>query len=147
MGERHMMVQQRLHGGCLLLLSGLLPALFAPCARADEKPKLPKLLIDSHMHVWSGDPARFPFAHPYEPKFMPPKIPATVEILIEEMDRYGVSHCVLVQTNSHGWDNRYLVECVKKHPKRFRGQDLIDPTDANVADKLEYWMKKHGLAR
>src|SRR5262249_21489655 len=105
-----------------------------------------RLLIDSHMHVWTGDPERFPFAHPYDAKFTPPKIPATVEALVAEMDQKGVSHCVLVQTISHGWDNRYLAECLKRHPKRFKGQGLIDPTDPNVADKLEYWMTKHNLA-
>src|SRR5438132_241104 len=115
-----------------------------PAAAGD--PKRQRLLIDSHMHVWSDDPVRFPFAHPYEPKFMPPKIPATLETLLAEMDRQGVSHCVLVQTISHGWDNRYLADCLKAHPRRFKGQGLIDPTDAKVADKLEYWMTKHKLA-
>jgi predicted TIM-barrel fold metal-dependent hydrolase len=102
-------------------------------------------IIDVHMHVWSGDPVRFPFAHPYDPKFKPPRIAATVELVLEEMKHSGVTHCVLVQTISHGWDNRYLVECVKAHPKKFRGQGLIDPTDPKVADKLEYWMRQ-GLA-
>jgi predicted TIM-barrel fold metal-dependent hydrolase len=98
------------------------------------------------MHVWSGDEERFPFAHPYQRDFKPPKIAATVELLVKEMDEFGVSHCVLVQTISHGWDNRYLVHCVKAHPTRFRGHGLIDPTDPKVADKLEYWMREHALA-
>jgi predicted TIM-barrel fold metal-dependent hydrolase len=128
-------------GSMTLLVSALL--LLTPAAA--DQPKS-RLLIDAHMHVWSGDQQRFPFAHPYEPKFMPPKIAATVEILIEEMDRHGVSQCVLVQTISHGWDNSYLADCLKRYPKRFRGQGLIDPTDPKVADKLEYWVTKHGLA-
>src|SRR4051812_32094970 len=49
-------------------------------------PKKPTLLIDAHMHVWSGDPLQFPFAHPYDAKFKPPAIAATVERVIEEMD-------------------------------------------------------------
>jgi predicted TIM-barrel fold metal-dependent hydrolase len=98
------------------------------------------------MHVWSGDPVRFPFAHPYDPKFKPPKIAASVELLLKEMDEFGISHCVLVQTISHGWDNRYLVQCLKTQPKRFRGHGLIDPTDSNVAEKLEFWVRQHGLA-
>src|SRR5262245_19942422 len=104
------------------------------------------LRIDSHMHVWSDDPVKFPFAHPYNAKFVPPKTAASLELLVKEMDEHGVTHCVLVQTISHGWDNRYLMHCLKAQPKRFRGQGLIDPTDPNVADKLEYWMKEHGLA-
>lgn len=98
------------------------------------------------MHVWSDDPARFPFAHPYDPKFKLPKIAATVEMLLEEMDRFGITHCVLVQVIYYGWDNRYVAHCVKAHPKRFRAQGLIDPTDPKVADKLEYWVRQHGLS-
>ncbi|MBI2947458.1 MAG: amidohydrolase [Verrucomicrobia bacterium] len=102
-------------------------------------------VIDTHMHIWSGDLGRFPFAHPYDPNLKPPPIAATVELLVKEMDEFGISHCVLVQTIYHGWDNRYLVQCLKVHPKRFRGHGLIDPTDPKVADRLEYWVREHGL--
>lgn len=105
-----------------------------------------KPLIDTHMHVWSGDPARFPFAHPYMANYTPPKTAATVELLVKEMNESGVTGCVLVQTICHGWDNRYLVHCMRADPKRFRGQGLIDPTDPKAAEKLEYWMKQHRLS-
>src|SRR5262245_50417154 len=108
---------------------------------ADKSP-----IIDTHMHVWSDDAARFPFDHPYDPKYQPPKIPASLEILRKEMNESVVTHCVLVQTICHGWDNRYLVHCLKAHPKRFRGHGLIDPTDPKVADKLVFWVREHGLA-
>lgn len=127
--------------GVLSLVAGLM----SRSAVADDAKPEP-LVIDSHMHVWSDDLTRFPFAHPYEPKFKPPKTPASLELLLKEMDEHGVTHCVLVQTIYHGWDNGYLAKCLKAQPKRFRGQGLIDPTDPKVADKLEYWMCKHGLA-
>lgn len=123
------------HAAGLALASG------ADVARAADKAPL----IDTHMHVWGDDSERYPFAHPYEPNFKAPKIPASLEILRKEMDESGVTHCVLVQTIYHGWDNRYLVHCCKADPQRFRGQGLIDPTDPKVADKLEFWMTKHGL--
>ncbi|MBI4662007.1 MAG: amidohydrolase [Verrucomicrobia bacterium] len=117
----------------------------APSMLAEEaSAKTPA--IDTHMHVWSGDPDRFPFAHPYEPNFKPPPIAATVELLLREMDEFGITHCVLVQTISHGWDNRYLAHCLKAHPKRFRGHGLIDPTDPTVAEKLAFWVREHGFA-
>lgn len=130
-----------MHGKIVLALLGSV----ALAGAGEPKKKRPPV-IDVHMHVWSGDPVRFPFAHPYNPKFVAPKIAATVELLVEEMNKNGIDQCVLVQTISHGWDNRYLAHCVKTNPKRFRGQGLIDPTDPKVADKLEYWMTKHGLA-
>jgi predicted TIM-barrel fold metal-dependent hydrolase len=111
-----------------------------------DRPADRALLIDTHMHVWAGDTKRFPFAHPYDPKFKPPRTAGTAELLLKEMDAFGVSHCVLVQAIYHGWDNRYLVDCLKAHPKRFRGQGLIDPTDPKVAQKLEFWVKEHGLS-
>lgn len=124
------------------------PAVLAQVPRADATDRVAgkSTVIDTHMHVWSGDPQRFPFAHPYDPAFKPPKMAATVEVLLKEMNEFGISHCVLVQTISHGWDNSYLGHCLRAYPKRFRGQGLIDPTDPKVAEKLEHWVKKHGLA-
>src|SRR5262245_19217097 len=104
--------------------STLLICLCLLAARAAHSGDKRPLLVDAHMHVWSDDPARFPFAHPYDAKFAPPKIAASLDRLIKEMDESGVDRCVLVQTISHGWDNRYLVHCLKAHPKRFRGQGL-----------------------
>ena len=121
-------------------------ALSAMSAAPAEQSTSNAPIIDTHMHVWSGEPERFPFAHPYEPNFKPPPIAATVELLLKEMDEFGISHCVLVQTISHGWDNRYLVQCLKAHPKRFRGHGLIDPTDPKAAEKLDYWVRQQGLA-
>ena len=103
-------------------------------------------VIDSHLHVWSNDTARFPFAHPNDRNFKPPPIAGTAEAALEEMDQHGVDAAVLVQVIYYGWDNRYLAECLRKQPRRFRGQGLIDPTDPNVADRLEYWMREHHLS-
>jgi predicted TIM-barrel fold metal-dependent hydrolase len=112
----------------------------APLAAA----RLP--VVDAHMHVWTDDLARFPISHPYDPSFKLPPIAGSVEMLIEEMDRYAIGYAVLVQVIYYGWDNRYLAQCVQRYPKRFRAQGLIDPTDTNVADKLAYWMQEHGFA-
>jgi predicted TIM-barrel fold metal-dependent hydrolase len=108
---------------------------------ADPAKKSP--IIDTHMHVWSGDPQKFPLVHPYNPNNPPPTSIGTQEVLLKEMDEFGITQCVLVQAIYHGWDNLYIAHCLKKHPQKFRGQGLIDPTDPNVADKLEFWMKEH----
>jgi predicted TIM-barrel fold metal-dependent hydrolase len=98
------------------------------------------------MHVWSKDAKRFPFVHPYDPQFKGPPCEGTVEMLLEDMDRNGVSHAILVQVIFHGWDNRYIAECVRAHPGRFRAHGLIDPKDPAVSEKLVYWVKEHGLS-
>jgi predicted TIM-barrel fold metal-dependent hydrolase len=102
-------------------------------------------VVDTHMHVWASDRARYPFAHPYVPKAELGG-DGTVEVLLRDMDANGVTHCILVQVIHHGWDNSYVADCVTAHPKRLRGHGLIDPTDPNVAAKLEYWVRERGLA-
>lgn len=103
-------------------------------------------VVDAHMHVWSGDTARFPFAHPTDRNFKPPAIAGTAEVLIEEMDQQAIDFAVLVQVIYYGWDNRYLAEVFRRHPRRFRAQGLIDPTALDVAAKLEFWMREHGFS-
>jgi predicted TIM-barrel fold metal-dependent hydrolase len=103
-------------------------------------------VVDTHMHVWSHDAERFPFRHPYNPRFEPPPIRGSVEMLLSDMDAHGVTHAILVQVIYHGWDNRYVAHCVRAHPDRFRAHGLIDPTDPHVADKLTEWVAEHGLS-
>ena len=102
-------------------------------------------VIDTHMHVWANDPKRYPFPHPYTENFQETPHPATLEMLVEDMDQFGCDGAVLVQVIYHGWDNLYVADCAKRFPDRLRAHGLIDPTDPKVADKLEYWMKEHGL--
>jgi len=127
------------------IVAGAAPAMLALGQRAVAGGDSQRLVIDAHMHVWANDQQRFPFAHPYVKNYEGMPHAGTVEMLIEDMDQHGCTHCVLVQTICHGWDNAYLADCVKRYPARFRGHGLIDPTDAKVADKLEYWTKEHGL--
>lgn len=103
-------------------------------------------VIDTHMHVWANDPRRYPFPHPYDKSFKLPPHEATLEMLLDDMDRNGCTHAVLVQVIYHGWDNSYVADCVRRHPRRFKAHGLIDPTDPQVARKLEFWVKEHGLA-
>ena len=98
-------------------------------------------VIDTHMHVWSDDPERFP----YKEGIKLSKV-GMLELLLTEMDKNGVDYCVLVQSIHHQWDNRYVAHCLKEQPNRFRVQGLIDPTKVGVEKKLEYWMKEHGFS-
>jgi predicted TIM-barrel fold metal-dependent hydrolase len=120
---------------------GALPAALA--AAGENQAKSP--VIDTHMHVWANDPRRYPFPHPYLSDFAGAPHEATVEMLIDDMDRHGCTHAVLVQVIYHGWDNRYVADCVRRFPERFKAHGLIDPTDPRVAEKLEFWIKEHGL--
>lgn len=118
-------------------------AMGAPLTAAEPDRK--RFVIDTHMHIWSGDLEKFPFRDSVTraPVVDPNKTAGTVELLLKEMEEFGVTHCVLVQALFHGWDNAYVAHCLKQHPKRFRAHGLIDPTDPRVADKLEFWMREH----
>ena len=115
--------------------------------QAEPAEVAPSPIIDTHMHVWSNNEGRYPFPHPYVPDFSIRDVPhqATVEMLIADMDQNACTHAVLVQVIYHGWDNSYLADCVKRFPDRLKGHGLIDPTDPNVADRLEFWVREHGL--
>ena len=123
----------------------VLPHSVAGVARGAEVAGLGPV-IDTHMHVWASDLERYPCRHPYLDDFQGPEVPATVEMLIDDMDQSGCTHAVLVQVIYHGWDNAYVADCVGRYPKRLRAHGLIDPTDPNVADRLSYWVRERGLA-
>jgi predicted TIM-barrel fold metal-dependent hydrolase len=124
--------------------SASLGALSAAPVRAGET--VNPTVVDTHMHVWAKkDSERYAFPYPYGSNFEGPPHQGTIEMLMEDMDRHGCTHAVLVQVIYHGWDNTYIADCVKQHPQRLRAHGLIDPTDPKVADKLEFWMKEHGL--
>lgn len=138
--DRRRLVQAAGGAAALALLPATTPAWGAHAPR--NKPPI----IDTHMHVWAKDPKRYPFPHPYDKDFQLPPHEGTLEMLIEDMDRHGCTHAVLVQVIYHGWDNAYVADCVTKYPRRLKAHGLIDPTDPKVADKLEYWIKERGLA-
>ena len=117
-----------------------LPACFALGTRAKPAP-----IIDTHMHVWADDAKKYPFQHPYKRDFKDAPHPATVEMLLRDMDQHGCTHSVLVQVIYHGWDNSYVADCARQYPARLKAHGLIDPTDPHVANKLEFWVKEHGL--
>ncbi len=54
-------------------------------------------IVDTHMHVWPADSERFPFPHPYDTDFKPPPVAGTLEMLLEEMNLFGIDYAILVQ--------------------------------------------------
>ena len=99
------------------------------------------MLIDTHVHVWPLDDA--PGHRPVEgAKVGHPKEAAPVEWLLQDMEEFGIDHCVLVQSSAFGWDNRYMVECLERYPGKFKAIGLVDPLDANNSDQLWYWVNR-----
>lgn len=99
--------------------------------------------IDSHVHVWANN-ARFPFAPGAN---VPPNIDASVEALLRRMDANRVARTVLIQVIHYKWDNRYLVDCLRRYPGRFAGVCRVDPEDPNAPEDLSRWTAQgcHGV--
>lgn len=96
-----------------------------------SKPKLtlPRGACDAHVHVF-GPRARFPFAdgRSYTPS------DATKEMLFALHARLGIEHCVIVQPNCHGTDNRVTEDAIAASGHSYKGVALVrtDVSDAEL---------------
>jgi predicted TIM-barrel fold metal-dependent hydrolase len=88
-------------------------------------------IIDSHVHVWSRKPA-----YPFAPGATVPEIDASAEALLHLMDDYQIARTVLIQVIHYKWDNRYLVDTLRRYPRRFTGVCRVNPEDPGAPDHL-----------
>jgi L-fuconolactonase len=75
------------------------------------------VIVDSHTHASTNW---------FEP----------VEMLLHQMDTYGVTHAVLIQDNVQP-DNSYHAECVRRFPGRFANVVFVDFNSAVAGDELQ----------
>ncbi len=93
-------------------------------AWAVDRPKGP--IVETHVHLFSADTKRFPFApdSPYKAEPLP----------VEEYVRFavsaGIDRAVIVSPEPYQDDYRYLEYCFTKEPSPgfFKGICLLDPT-------------------
>lgn len=82
--------------------------------------------IDAHSHIWPPDTDQFPLAPGKTKKDLDPPSFTDDELMALARPE-GVGRVVLIQHSVfHLWDNSYLVDAVKRHPKRFRVQGMVD---------------------
>lgn len=101
-----------------------------------------RVLIDSHVHVWTRD-KRYPFAE----GAVVPSVDATAESLLTLMGDNDVDRTVLIQVIHYRWDNSYLVDILRQYPGRFSGVCRVNPEDPAAPDHLSHWIEKgcHGV--
>jgi L-fuconolactonase len=95
-------------------------------------------VVDTHAHIISSDPTRFPYA-PLSGVL--PDWPADRFVdaarLLGRMQQAGVDRAVLVQYSSaHGYDNRYVLAMAQQHPDRFVAVCTVDGLQSDAADLL-----------
>ncbi|MBK9167700.1 MAG: amidohydrolase [Bryobacterales bacterium] len=105
--------------------------------------KKDRLIIDTHLEVWTLDP-KFPFAHPERPNLVV-KEPAPIENQVSQMKDFNLRYAVLVNPRYFGWDNSYIRHSLHSYPDLFVAHGLINPEDPNVAERLRYWVVEHGF--
>jgi predicted TIM-barrel fold metal-dependent hydrolase len=116
---------------------------FLSALAASVAPAKDRLIIDTHLEVWTLDP-KFPFGHPERPDAKP-SIAAPIENQVEQMKDFGLKYAVLINPRYFGWDNSYISYSLHKYPKLFVAHGLINPEDPNVTERLRYWVKEHGF--
>lgn len=91
--------------------------------------------IDAHVHVWTDDVARYPLAAGFTREAMKPRrfTPADLLALCIPL---GVDRVVLIQMNFYGYDNSYMLECIRRHPGVFAGIAQVDEHGADPAAEI-----------
>lgn len=125
-----------------LLIAAAAAASSARLAAAAPEEK--RLLIDTHLEVWTFDP-KFPFNHPEKGKDVDAKIEAPIENQVEQMRDFGIRYAVLINPRYFGWDNSYIADCLRRYPKLFVAHGLLQPEDPKIVDRLRYWVQERGF--
>ncbi len=96
-------------------------------------------IVDTHMHVWKIDPPRYTLERTLRDVPLP-TTDAPVEDLLIDNAAAGVTHTVLVQPSTAGWNNRYVTESAVQRPALLAAHGLIDPDNKQNAADLRRWM-------
>ena len=88
-------------------------------------------IIDSHLHVWADTNEATNQGFPYADGQDPPdslKEVASTAALLKQMDANSVDGSLIVQPINHEFDHSYVMKAIEKHPNRFKGMLLHDPS-------------------
>jgi predicted TIM-barrel fold metal-dependent hydrolase len=93
-------------------------------ANAQTKDELP--WIDAHSHIWAPETDKFPLVPGLTKKDLAPPSFTDDELMALARPE-GVGRVVLIQHSVyHLFDNSYLVDAVRRHPKQFRVVGMVD---------------------
>ncbi len=97
------------------------------------------MIIDSHLHVWSDDPERYPWAGEGTAEA------GTVALLLETMAKHGVDKACIVQPIHYLFDNRYVADCLSRYPTTFAGIAIMDRRAPDAVERLERLVSEDGF--
>ena len=128
MNATHLSRREILAAACLVA-----PALGAPRPAG--------VLIDTHVHLFAADQARFPY-HPKGP-YKPP--PQPLESYLAFASEAKIDHVVIVHPEPYQDDHRYLEYCFANEPSPqfFKGTCLFDPIAPETPSRMEALVRKY----
>lgn len=95
-------------------------------------------VIDIHPHIISDDDTAYPRA-PIggEQSEWAKHRPVTLERFLAAMDESGVQKAAIVQASTcYGYDNRYLIDSIKKAPDRITGVATVDVVTEGAPERI-----------
>ena len=100
--------------------------------------------IDAHVHVWTPDTRTYPLAAGFTVKkdMVPPSF--TPEELFAHCRPQGVERVVLIQMSFYQYDNRYMLDMIRKHSGVFSGVGILDENAPRVLDTMKS-LTRHGV--
>ncbi len=110
---------------------------------------LPFKLFDTHTHLYSPDAAKYPFKPDIAAVRKAKAIahPVTPEVLFKAWDDAGVEMGCGVQYNTTYYtDDRYLLDCAEKYPKRISPVVILEPADPATPCALKSMAKAYGIS-
>ena len=113
------------------------------------------MIVDTHVHVVSDDRTAYPQVSDGAHGAGAPSVrdigqpewpPLTGEQLVQMMDQCGIDRALLVQTYfTYHFDNRYMVDCARRWPRRFASVCVIDQLAPEAPDVLSDLVENHGV--
>ncbi len=92
--------------------------------------------IDAHVHVWTDDVQRYPLAAGFaKEQLKPPRF--TSDDLLALAKPLRIDRIVLIQMNFYGYDNSYMLDCMRQHPGVFSGIAQVDEHGAGPACEMK----------
>jgi predicted TIM-barrel fold metal-dependent hydrolase len=104
-------------------------------------------VFDAHVHIWSADTDRYPFAPGIDPKVIVPTS-FSAEELLKHARPQGVTMINLVQMTWYGLDHRYIIDVIRKSPGTFVGTGIVPAhSEASLPspDAAMVALSKHGI--
>ncbi|MEY4940528.1 MAG: hypothetical protein RIQ93_2263 [Verrucomicrobiota bacterium] len=91
--------------------------------------------IDAHSHLWTPDTDRYPLMEGFAKADMrPPSF--TPEELFAHTKPNGVTRIVAIQMSFYRFDNRYMLDSMRRFPGVFSGVGLVDENGPQPQDRM-----------